>query len=45
MNNHDDYIISLNELTKWLGEHAEEQGVEIYPRFAASEVLTTVTIR
>lgn len=39
MNNHGNYIISLNEFTKWLGERAEEIGVEIYPGFAASEVL------
>lgn len=39
MNNHGNYIISLNQFTKWLGERAEELGVEIYPGFAASEVL------
>ncbi|KAF2859926.1 hypothetical protein K470DRAFT_277388, partial [Piedraia hortae CBS 480.64] len=39
MNNHGNYIISLNQLTKWLGERAEAVGVEIYPGFAASEVL------
>ena len=39
MNNHGNYIISLNQLTKWLGERAEEIGVEIYPGFAAAEVL------
>jgi electron-transferring-flavoprotein dehydrogenase len=39
MNNHGNYIISLNQLTKWLGERAEEVGVEIYPGFAASEML------
>jgi electron-transferring-flavoprotein dehydrogenase len=41
MNNHGNFIISLNQLTKWLGERAEEVGVEIYPGFAASEVLYT----
>lgn len=41
MNNHGNYIISLNLFTKWLGERAEEIGVEIYPGFAASEVLYT----
>jgi electron-transferring-flavoprotein dehydrogenase len=41
MNNHGNYIISLNQLVKWLGERAEEVGVEIYPGFAASEVLYT----
>ncbi|KAK8195723.1 electron transfer flavoprotein-ubiquinone oxidoreductase-like protein [Phyllosticta capitalensis] len=39
MNNHGNYIISLNQLVKWLGERAEEIGVEIYPGFSASEVL------
>ncbi|KAI9373733.1 hypothetical protein BJX61DRAFT_369620 [Aspergillus egyptiacus] len=39
MNNHGNYIVSLNELTKWLGERAEELGVEIYPGFAASEIV------
>ncbi|KAL9024883.1 MAG: hypothetical protein Q9196_006190 [Gyalolechia fulgens] len=39
MNNHGNYIISLNQFTKWLGERAEELGVEIYPGFAASDVL------
>ncbi len=39
MNNHGNYIMSLNEFVKWLGERAEEVGVEVYPGFAASEVL------
>ncbi|KAL8862055.1 MAG: hypothetical protein Q9178_001510 [Gyalolechia marmorata] len=39
MNNHGNYIISLNQFSKWLGERAEEIGVEVYPGFAASEVL------
>jgi electron-transferring-flavoprotein dehydrogenase len=39
MNNHGNYIVSLNQFTKWLGERAEEAGVEVYPGFAASEVL------
>jgi len=39
MNNHGNYIISLNQFTAWLGERAEEIGVEIFPGFAASEVL------
>lgn len=33
------YITSLNNLTKWMAERAEELGVEIYPGFAASEIL------
>lgn len=39
MNNHGNYIVSLNELVKWLSERAEEVGVEVYAGFAASEVL------
>ncbi|KAG9247345.1 electron transfer flavoprotein-ubiquinone oxidoreductase-like protein [Calycina marina] len=39
MNNHGNYIVSLNQFTAWLGERAEELGVEIYPGFAASELL------
>ncbi|CAG7946064.1 unnamed protein product [Penicillium salamii] len=39
MHNEGNYIISLNELTKWLGERAEEVGVEVYPGFAASEMV------
>lgn len=41
MANHGNYIVSLNQFTRWLGERAEEIGVEIYPGFAASEVLYT----
>ncbi|KAI9661040.1 MAG: hypothetical protein M1821_009367 [Bathelium mastoideum] len=39
MNNHGNYIVSLNQLSKWLGERAEELGVEVYAGFAASEIL------
>lgn len=39
MSNHGNYIVSLNQFVKWLGERAEELGVEIYPGFAAAEVL------
>ena len=38
MNNKGNYIVSLNNFVKWLGEQAEELGVEIYPGFGASEV-------
>ncbi|KAF2663092.1 hypothetical protein BT63DRAFT_129780 [Microthyrium microscopicum] len=41
MNNHGNFILSLSQLVKWLGERAEELGVELYPGFAASEVLYT----
>ncbi len=37
--NHGNYIISLGNLTKWLGEQAEALGVEIFPGFPAAEVL------
>ncbi len=39
MSNHGNYIISLNNFVKWLGEQAEESGAEIYPGYAASQVL------
>ncbi|MFQ5755555.1 MAG: electron transfer flavoprotein-ubiquinone oxidoreductase [Acidiferrobacterales bacterium] len=39
MKNHGNYIISLGNLCRWLAERAEELGVEIYPGFAAAEVL------
>lgn len=39
MNNHGNYIVSLGNVCRWLGEQAEELGVEIYPGFAACEVL------
>ena len=38
-NNHGNYIVSLGEVTKWLAEQAEALGVEIFPGFAAAEVL------
>ena len=37
--NDGNYVISLGALTKWLGEQAEGLGVEIFPGFAAAEVL------
>ncbi len=37
--NHGNYIIRLGHLTKWLGEQAEAMGIEVYPGFAAAEVL------
>lgn len=39
MHNKGNYIISLGNLCRWLGEQAEALGVEIYPGFAATEVL------
>lgn len=39
LDNHGNYIISLGLLCRWLATQAEELGVEIYPGFAAAEVL------
>ncbi|WP_143272033.1 NAD(P)/FAD-dependent oxidoreductase, partial [Azospirillum brasilense] len=39
MHNHGNYIISLGNLARWMAGQAEELGVEIYPGFAAAEVL------
>jgi len=41
LNNEGNYILSLSQLCRWLGSKAEELGVEIYPGFAASEVIYT----
>jgi len=39
MSNHGNYIVSLGNLCRWLGEQATELGVEVFPGFAAAEVL------
>lgn len=39
MHNKGNYIISLGALAKWLAEQAESLGVEIFPGFAAAEIL------
>jgi len=39
LHNDGNYILSLSQLCRWLAEEAENLGVEIYPGFAASEVL------
>jgi electron-transferring-flavoprotein dehydrogenase len=39
MNNHGNYIASLGDLCRWLAKEAEALGVEIYPGFAAAELL------
>lgn len=39
MHNEGNYIISLGNLCRWLAEQAEAMGAEIYPGFAAAEVL------
>jgi electron-transferring-flavoprotein dehydrogenase len=37
--NHGNYVVSLGNVCRWLGQQAEALGVEIYPGFAAAEVL------
>lgn len=38
MQNHGNYIVRMGNLVRWLGEQAEELGVELYPGYAAAEV-------
>ena len=37
--NHGNYVISLGNLCRWLGRQAEAAGIEVFPGFAAAEVL------
>jgi electron-transferring-flavoprotein dehydrogenase len=39
MSNHGNYVGSLANVARWLGDKAQELGVEIYPGFAATELL------
>jgi len=39
MSNHSNYVVSLGNVCRWLATKAEALGVEIYPGFAAAEVL------
>ena len=39
LHNEGNYVISLGNLTRWLGQQAEALGVEVFPGFAAAEVL------
>lgn len=39
MHNKGNYIISLSQFCKWLGDRAEELGVEVYPGFAGAEIV------
>lgn len=39
MHNDGNYIVSLGNVTRWLGEQAESLGVEVFPGFAAAEIL------
>jgi electron-transferring-flavoprotein dehydrogenase len=39
MSNKGNYVVSLSQLTRWLGSVAEESGVEVYPGFAGAQLL------
>ncbi|MEM7358278.1 MAG: electron transfer flavoprotein-ubiquinone oxidoreductase [Pseudomonadota bacterium] len=39
MHNKGNYIVSLSNVVRWLGEQAEALGIEIYPGFAAAEIV------
>ena len=43
MHNHGNYIVRMGHFVKWLGEQAEELGVEISPGFAATEVSLAIS--
>lgn len=40
MHNEGNYIISLGELCNWMGEQAEEMGIDVFTGFAADELIT-----
>eukprot|EP01024_Parvocaulis_polyphysoides_P066739 TRINITY_DN786_c2_g1_i1.p1 TRINITY_DN786_c2_g1~~TRINITY_DN786_c2_g1_i1.p1 ORF type:complete len:498 (-),score=40.09 TRINITY_DN786_c2_g1_i1:27-1520(-) len=40
MNNHGNYVVSLSQFCKWLGQKAEDLGADILPGFPASGVIT-----
>jgi electron-transferring-flavoprotein dehydrogenase len=37
--NHGNYVISLSNVVRWLGQQAEAMGIDVYPGFAAAEIL------
>jgi electron-transferring-flavoprotein dehydrogenase len=39
LTNHGNYIVSLGNVVRWLGQQAEALGVEIFPGFPAAEIL------
>jgi len=41
LRNHGNYIVSLGAVVRWLGQQAEALGVDVYPGFAAAEILYT----
>jgi len=40
LQNHGNFVVSLNRLARWLGEEAEKRGVDVFPGFPAAAVLT-----
>jgi len=42
--NHGNYIVSLGNVVRWMGQQAENLGVEIFPGFPAAESSTTTTV-
>src|SRR5271155_89493 len=39
LRNHGNYVVSLGNVCRWLGQRAEEAGVEIFPGFCGTELL------
>ena len=39
LKNHGNFVVSLNKLTRWLGEKCEAAGVNIFPEFPGTEIL------
>ncbi len=40
LQNHGNFVVSLNRLARWLGDEAEKRGVDVFPGFPAVAVLT-----
>ena len=41
LSNHGNYVVSLANVVRWLGQQAEALGVEVFPGFPAAEILYT----
>src|SRR3546814_1817396 len=41
LQNHGNYIVQLGNVVRWMGEQAEALGVDLFPGFAAAEILYT----
>src|SRR5690606_15103922 len=39
LKNHGNYVVSLGNVVRWLGQQAEAMGVDLFPGFAAAEIL------